>query len=96
MSGEEEGDNKWHMDKRVPIGIILAILFQTLGLVWYLAKTTTDVNNRLDNLEENKRAVASQESRIIVLEQNFSFIKTTLDRIERKLDNDGPTSRSSR
>jgi Tfp pilus assembly protein PilO len=86
-------DNKWHLDKRVPIGIIFAILVQTFGLVWYLAKTTADVDNRLVNLEESKRAVASQESRIIILEQRFDFIKTVLDRIERKLDHDSLTPR---
>jgi hypothetical protein len=41
MSGTTE---PWHLDKRVPIALILALVMQTAGMVWWAAGLTHRVD----------------------------------------------------
>lgn len=36
MTKDESG--QWHLDKRVPITLILAIMLQSAGFVWFIGK----------------------------------------------------------
>ena len=53
----EEGDRAggWHLDKRVPIAIILAIFVQTAGVVWWAAR----LENRVVTLEKANTEIAT-------------------------------------
>lgn len=44
-------DDNWHLDKKVPITLIAAILFQTFGFGVYAA----NLNNRIANLERDNQ-----------------------------------------
>ena len=90
MSDESEGASEWHLDKRVPIGLIGAMVVQTMVFVYFGTSWKSDMEHRLGSLEENRKDNSSQSSRLIILEQNFTFIKAILDRIERKIDADPP------
>lgn len=71
MSTDE--NQNWHLDRKVPIGIILAILFQTFGIViWgtkldsrvgYLESQNVMQDKRLEGLEGISSKVAVMESR---------------------------------
>lgn len=74
----------WTVDKRVPIAFIATLSVQTIAIVVTFAIWMTNVNNRLESLE--KTALATPETRIVVLEQKLGFIETILRRIETKLD----------
>lgn len=78
-------DNQWHLDKKVPLGIIFAIVVQTLTLVVVGTTWKAGVDNRLDQLEKVDSNRASHESRIIILEQGISYIRTDLAEIKALL-----------
>lgn len=79
---------EWHLDKRVPIGIIVALVAQTISFFVVATSWKTSVDSRLGRLEEIVSDNKSQGDRIIVLEQQLKFIADSLTRIENKLDVD--------
>lgn len=81
---------EWHLDKKVPIGIILALVLQTISFFVIATSWKTTVDGRLGRLEEIVSDNKSQGDRIIILEQQLKFIADSLKRIEDKLAIDGP------
>ena len=79
-------DNAWHLDKKVPIGLLVMIVIQTITLVYVGTTWKTDIDHRLSTLEKSDDARSPQGNRLTILEQQFTFIQSTLQRIERKLD----------
>jgi len=65
----------WHLDKRVPVALILAIFIQTIAGAWWLAT----LNNRVSNAE-------LWISRNDKLETRLTKMETILERIERKIE----------
>lgn len=55
------GNEQWHLSKSVPISFILAIIAQTVALVWFVAS----LNNGIEN---NSRDIVRHETRIETLE----------------------------
>lgn len=37
--------NGWHLDKRVPLALIVALIVQTSGAVWWAAGITASIEN---------------------------------------------------
>ena len=69
---------QWHLDRRVPVALIAAIMMQTIGIVWWAATLSA----RVDVLEERIRAARTNETRIVRLEANQTAVYQRLDRIE--------------
>ena len=74
----------WHLDKRVPLAMIFAIVIQTIGLVVFVARLET----RVSHLEANDARAASMDlsGRIIRVETQLTGLNETTVRIERKVD----------
>lgn len=83
---EENKDNKWHLDKKVPIAIILTIALQTAGVIWFAAKLESRVTAVEQRTESYWRERDGNRDRLSVLEFTTKSILTTVDRIEKKLD----------
>jgi len=79
-------DREWHLDKKVPVGIILAIILQTMGFVAIGAAWKADVDGRLTQLERNDVDRKPQEARLIRLEEKLLGIASSLARIESRLE----------
>ena len=79
-------DNAWHLDKKVPIGLLVMIVVQTITLVYVGTTWKSDIDHRLTTLEKSDDARGPQGNRLTILEQKFDFIQSTLSRIERKID----------
>lgn len=77
----DESDTKWHLDRRVPISMILAILIQTGGVMWWAASA----NERLNSLEQKMLLVAPQGDRLTRVEVNIETIKDSLTEIKAVL-----------
>lgn len=79
----------WHLDKRVPIALVLAIMVQSAGMVWWGATLSA----RVATLEEKSVAGSGQPERLVKVETQVEGLTKTMDRIERKLDRalDPPT-----
>ena len=89
-------DSKWHLDKRLPVGIILAIVLQTGVLGVYLGR----LDNRVTAIEgsrftaaqgaalqadvrHNKEDLQALEARTV---RSLEEIKELLRRIQKKLE----------
>lgn len=75
-------DTGWHMDKRVPIALILAILVQTGSVFWWASA----ISQRVAALEAERVNTADQPGRIIRLETQIGAIQASIASIDAKLD----------
>jgi len=71
-------DTQWHLSKSVPITFILAILLQTLALIWFVATLRTDV-------DINQKEILRLETRTSSLEQIVQSQAITLGRIDENI-----------
>ncbi len=72
----------WHLDKRLPMALILAIAVQSgAGLIWAGA-----AGERIRQLEDQALVSRNMTERLVRVEEQIGFARDTLDRIERKLD----------
>jgi hypothetical protein len=83
----------WHLDKRVPITLILAIALQTGGVIWFMSgmeARLTQSESKISALELSQQTgrIASERNttNIAVINQNLQEIHRTLSRIEKKMD----------
>lgn len=83
---DDDERSQWHLDKKVPIGIILGIAIQTLAILVTGVTWKSDVDHRLESLERSDGLRQPQETRIVVVEQQLKYITQSLDRIEAKLE----------
>lgn len=72
-------DGKWHLDKKVPLALIFAILVQTVVVVSWLST----LGERVNNLERSRDATAPQSERLTRVEVKIEGIQATTERIER-------------
>lgn len=79
-------DGKWHIEKKFPLGLLLVIIFQTLILVYVGTTWKSDIDHRLGDLEKTNVSTQSNSTRLTILEQQYLFISTTLNRIDEKLN----------
>lgn len=73
----------WHLDKKVPILLILTIFLQTGGFFWWAATTSEKVSV----LKERMDAVAPQAERLARVEVSLEDIKVSLIEIKQALRN---------
>lgn len=85
-------ENAWHLDKKVPIGLILGLIAQTVVITaWGTAKFDS-IDNRVSNLERSDSGQASHENRITILEQQFNYIRADLAEIKALLRRQIPSA----
>lgn len=83
----------WHLDKRVPLAIIMTIVMQSCGLIWWAAS----LENRVVTLERASNDVAAdlasralvtgrQDQSIVRLETQFLNVADALQDMNAKLD----------
>lgn len=74
----------WHLDRKVPIGIILAGLMVAAGVV----ASNRDTENRLTGHDKEIAVIAAQRlsERVTTLESQMIDVRASLQRIEAKLD----------
>ncbi len=79
------GTGGWHLDRRVPVALIIAIVTQTIGIVWWAAT----ISARVDGLEGRISGMTGYASRLARLEERQLAVAGRLDRIEelqRRID----------
>jgi Tfp pilus assembly protein PilO len=80
-SGDGPVSRHWHLDKRVPIALILTLLVQTGGVAWWMATTS----ERISVLKERLDAISPQADRLTRVEVNIEDIKMSLTEIKQAL-----------
>ena len=68
----------WHLSKSVPVTLIVAIVLQTISLVWYVSSLDSAVKN-------NSRDLVRQETRINTLEKTVQSQAVSLGRIDENI-----------
>jgi hypothetical protein len=68
----------WHLSKSVPVTLIVAIVLQTISLVWYVSSLDSTVKN-------NARDLVRQETRINTLEKTVQMQAVSLGRIDENI-----------
>ena len=80
-------NNSWHLDKRVPVAMILALSFQLVGAVWFFASLTSRVDANTINITRAEIAFANRMDRHeSQAADRYRAITDALIRIENKLD----------
>lgn len=80
----EHHDNKWHLDRRVPIALIFAIVVQTVILVSWLST----LGERVNNLERARDATAPQADRLTRVEVKLEGVQSGIEEIKRLIRRD--------
>jgi|TARA_B110000908_G_C10262135_1_gene460152 hypothetical protein len=68
----------WHLSKSVPVTVILTIIAQSLGLVWYVSTLDASVST-------NAREIARHEVRIMEIEKTSQLQAVMLGRIDENI-----------
>ena len=81
MAREEQPlqEQQWHLDKRVPLALILTIAIQTAGLVWW----ASSLSERVNSLERTREATAPQADRLTRVEVKLEGVQSGIDEIKR-------------
>ena len=73
-----EQDTQWHLSKSIPLTFVLAILAQTVALVWFVSSLNSAI-------ESNTRDLMRHEARINTLEQVVQQQAVTMGRIDENI-----------
>ena len=82
--------DEWHLSKSVPISFILAIIAQTVALIWFVATLRSDVDINQSQLlrhevriEAVEEIVQSQAVLLARIDENLKAIRDAIERSER-------------
>ena len=84
-------DRAWHLDKKVPIALIVAIFAQTGGMIWW----ASSLNQRVSSLEQSQAVTASSaplqsdrlarvEVKVETVQRDVTEIKADIKSLVRK------------
>ncbi len=75
-------DNQWHLDRKVPLALIVTIIGQTIVAAWGASNLWT----RVGELERQMQTAAPQFERIIRLEAKVDGITGSLAEIKTMIN----------
>jgi septation ring formation regulator EzrA len=85
-----EDREPWHLDKKVPIAMIFAILMQTVGAVWWAATINAAVTRQQEQIEAQGAEIdrlegnaTQQEVARARITQELQDVQKSLDRLEQ-------------
>lgn len=71
-------EKPWHLNKSIPLTFIMAILAQTVALVWFVSSLNSSIEN-------NTRDLMRHEARINALEKVVQQQAVTMGRIDENI-----------
>jgi hypothetical protein len=81
----EAEDRQWHLDKKVPLALIMTIVGQTIVAAWGASNLWT----RVGELERQMQVAAPQFERIIRVETKVDAITGSLSEIKALINRRG-------
>lgn len=82
---------QWHLSKSVPITFILAIVAQTVALLWFVATLRNDVDNNQQQIirhetriEAVEGIVQNQAVMLARIDENLKAIREAIERNEKR------------
>lgn len=71
-------DQPWHLNKSIPLTFIMAIIGQTVALVWFVSSLNSDI-------QSNTREIVRHETRLIALEGIVQVQAVTMGRMDENI-----------
>lgn len=88
--GPERRQQAWHLDKKVPITIVTALIIQTLALVWQASALNSAVKQNTDSIAETTKRVSDMEVRERETGKMMAKVETMLENLQHtvyRIDN---------
>ena len=83
----------WHLSKSIPLTFVVAIIFQTLSLVWYVSSMDNSIkNNEKELLRQDVRigsletVVQNQALTLARIDENIKSIRLMMEKISKATD----------
>jgi hypothetical protein len=80
-----EENNQWHLSKSVPVTFILAIVAQTVALIWFVATLRNDVDVNRQSIGRNLSGIEQNQEQINQLRVVVQSQAVTLARIDENI-----------
>jgi len=74
----DKSDQGWHLDRKIPIAIIITIMAQTGAIVWWAASAEA----RLNTLEHTVQLAAPQGDRLTRVETKIEVVQDGIAEIK--------------
>jgi len=71
-------EKDWHLSKSIPLSFIVAIMAQTIAIVWFVASLNSDI-------QTNTRELVRHETRLIALEVSVQAQAVAMGRIDENI-----------
>ena len=75
-------DTAWHLDRKVPIALILALTVNIVVGIWWASK----LDSRVASIEKWTEGRSDIDARLAVIEEQQRAIQKVVERIETRLD----------
>lgn len=90
MNSPQNEEEHWHLSKSFNITQVIAIIAQTVALIWFVLDIRNDVDNTLEvNKIQDERIlsleVLSQGQAVMLgrIDENLKAIRSAIERLER-------------
>lgn len=84
-------ETSWHLSKSVPVTLVLAIVAQTLSLVWYISSLDSAVKANARDLIRNETRIESLEGIVQTqavtlgrMDENIKAIRNSVEKMASK------------
>jgi Tfp pilus assembly protein PilO len=75
-------DNKWKLDRRIPIAVIVTLAMQIIGaLIW-----ATELDARVSSIEQQSVTSSTANEKFARLEERLDGIRENVDSMKRQLE----------
>lgn len=81
-------DRHWHLDRKVPLALIITIAAQTGTFIWWAAS----LSERVNVLERSAVLYAPQADRLTRMEVKIEGVEKVMLRLERLIELKAPAS----
>jgi peptidoglycan hydrolase CwlO-like protein len=72
---EQRPENSWHLDKRVPVAFIFALVMQTMTIVWFASQMNAQI-------QTNQKDIQRLDASVTTLQKEANTQAVQLGRIE--------------
>ncbi len=90
---DEAPRESWHLDKKVPIALIVTLVAQIGGFVWFGAKMDSRIDQQATRLERLEAADARQDVKIMAtaegvirLQEQLAYLTRMVERLVEQAD----------
>ena len=90
---DQTPDNQWHLDKKVPLSLIFAMLVQAAMVIWAIADIKKDVEvlkaAMVQQIDRDSRQDKAAADAVGLVREDIKEVKTMLSRLIDRQDRGG-------